>query len=216
MTLLTKFLYRLNCLLITRAVAASCRCGRLENLDLWKSSAEIFKCQTILMFKYYSYIVSMRNVEPNHFEFMLLTCSSIFHLSAACDHHGSTHRNLGPTSQHDKTCQMTISKCKPTLILKYNASNISLLYHTVSLQWRHNGRDSVSNHQPHYCLLNSLFRRRSKKTSKLRVTGLCEGNSLGTEEFPAQMASNVENVSIWWRHHVTSYRITPFHVIHDM
>ena len=40
------------------------------------------------------------------------------------------------------------------------------------LQWRHNGRDSVSNHQPHDCLLNRLFRRRSKKTSKLRVTGL--------------------------------------------
>ena len=27
----------------------------------------------------------------------------------------------------------------------------------------HNGRDSVSNHQPHDCLLNRLFRRRSKK-----------------------------------------------------
>ena len=42
----------------------------------------------------------------------------------------------------------------------------------------------------------------SKKTSKLRVTGLCAGNSPGTGEFPAQMASNAENVSIWWRHHV--------------
>ena len=65
----------------------------------------------------------------------------------------------------------------------------------TSLHWRHNGRDSVSNHQPHDCLLNRLFRRRSKKTSKLRVTGLCGG------EFPAQMASYAENVSIWWRHH---------------
>ena len=70
-----------------------------------------------------------------------------------------------------------------------------------SLLWRHNGRDSVSNHQPHDCLLNRLIRRRSKKTSKLRVTGLCAGNSPGTGEFPAQMASNAENVSIWWRHH---------------
>ena len=70
-----------------------------------------------------------------------------------------------------------------------------------SLQWRHNGRDSVSNHQPLHCLLNRLFRRRSKKTSKLRVTGLCAGNSPGTGEFPAQMASYAENVSIWWRHH---------------
>ena len=43
--------------------------------------------------------------------------------------------------------------------------------------------------------------RRSKKTSKLRVTGLCAGNSPVTGEFPAQRASNAENVSIWWRHH---------------
>ena len=72
----------------------------------------------------------------------------------------------------------------------------------MSLRWRHNGRDSVSNYQPHHCLLNRSFRRRSKKTSNLRVTGLCVGNSPLTGEFPAQMASNAENVSIWWRHHV--------------
>ena len=46
------------------------------------------------------------------------------------------------------------------------------------------------------CLLNRLFRRRSKKTPKLPVTGLCEGNSP-----VAQRDSNAENVSIWWRHH---------------
>ena len=62
------------------------------------------------------------------------------------------------------------------------------LKHTPLL-WRHNGRDSVSSHQSHVYLLNRLFRRRSKKTSKLRVTGLCAGNSPGTGEFPAQMAS---------------------------
>ena len=45
------------------------------------------------------------------------------------------------------------------------------------LKWRHNGHDNVSNHQLHDCLLNCLFWRRSKKTSKLRVTGLCVGNS---------------------------------------
>ena len=39
-------------------------------------------------------------------------------------------------------------------------------------------------------------RRRSKKTSKLRVTGLCVGNSAVTGEIPAQRASNAENVSI--------------------
>ena len=71
----------------------------------------------------------------------------------------------------------------------------------TALQWRRNGRDSVSNHQPHDCLLNRLFRRRSKKTSRLRVTGLCAGTPPGTGEFPAQMASYAENVSIWWSHH---------------
>ena len=45
----------------------------------------------------------------------------------------------------------------------------------ITLEWRHNGRDNVSNHQPHDCILNRLFRRRSKKTSKLRVIGLCAG-----------------------------------------
>ena len=40
-----------------------------------------------------------------------------------------------------------------------------------------------------------------RKKSKLRVTGLCEGNSPVTGEFPAQRASNAEHVSIWWRHH---------------
>ena len=39
------------------------------------------------------------------------------------------------------------------------------------------------------------------KKSKLRVTGL----SPETGEFPAKMATNAENVSIWWRHHVLFY-----------
>ena len=50
-------------------------------------------------------------------------------------------------------------------------------------------------------LLNRLFRRRSKKTPKLCVTGFCAGNSPVTGEFPAQRASNADNGSIWWRHH---------------
>ena len=71
----------------------------------------------------------------------------------------------------------------------------------VTLQWRHNDHDGVSNHQPHGCLINRLFRRRSKKTSKLGVTGLCAGNSPVTGEFHAQRACNAENVSIWLRLH---------------
>ena len=65
-------------------------------------------------------------------------------------------------------------------------------------QWCHNELDGVSDHQPHNCLLNRLFR--SKKMSKVLVTGLCAGNSPVTGEFPAQRASKAENVSIWWRH----------------
>ena len=33
------------------------------------------------------------------------------------------------------------------------------------LQWRHNGRDGVSNHQPHDCLLNRLFTNQRKHQS---------------------------------------------------
>ena len=69
-----------------------------------------------------------------------------------------------------------------------------------ALQWRHNARDGVSDHQPYDCLPNRLFGRRSKKTSKLRVTGLCVGNSPVTGEFPSQRVSNAENFSISWRH----------------
>ena len=67
-----------------------------------------------------------------------------------------------------------------------------------TIQWSHNEQGGVSNHQP-------LSGHRSKKTSQLRVTGLCEGNSPVTGEFAAQRASNAENVSIWWRHHVISF-----------
>ena len=70
-----------------------------------------------------------------------------------------------------------------------------------TLQWRNNDRDGLSNQRRLDCLLKRLFRRRSKKTSKLRVTGLCEGNPPVTCGFLSQRASNVENVSIWLRHH---------------
>ena len=64
----------------------------------------------------------------------------------------------------------------PHFIFYFEESNMKKNNTSNALQWRHNGRNSVSNHQPHDCLLN----RRSKTTSKLRVTGLCMGNSPGT------------------------------------
>ena len=108
--------------------------------------------------------------------------------------------------------------CREILAIHATLSSRSMPWYTpgsvlegcpwTTLQRRHNGHDSFSDHHPHDCLLDRLFRRRSKKTSKLRVTGLCAGNSPVPGEFPAQRASNADNVSIWWRHHVAVIPIT--------
>ena len=66
-------------------------------------------------------------------------------------------------------------------------TNSVMIISAQPLHWRHNERDGVQNYIRLDCLHNRLFRRRSKKTSKLHV---------------AQRDSNVENVFIWWRHHV--------------
>ena len=75
----------------------------------------------------------------------------------------------------------------------------------VSLLWTHYKdviMGEMASQITSLTIVYRLFRRRSKKTSKLRVTGLCEGNSPVTGEFPAQMASNMNNVPIWWHYHV--------------
>ena len=77
----------------------------------------------------------------------------------------------------------------------------------LSLQWRHNDGDGVSNHRRIHYLLNRLFRSKSKKTSKLRGTGLCKGNSPVTGEFITQRATSgkclhlmTSHVTLNWRH----------------
>ena len=65
--------------------------------------------------------------------------------------------------------------------LKYEHP-FNLVFET--LHWRHNDHGGVSNHQPQGCLINRLFRRRSKKISKFRITGLCAGNSPGPVNSP--------------------------------
>ena len=68
-----------------------------------------------------------------------------------------------------------MNKCVP------NPHKSVQLLLSCTLQWRHNGHDSVSNHQPHGCLLNRLFRRRSKKISKLHLmTSSCTITALGS------------------------------------
>ena len=62
-----------------------------------------------------------------------------------------------------KRVQIQIVNWFPPLTCKYRWQ--------YSLQWRQNGCDNVSNHQPH----DYLLERRSKRTSKLRATGRCVG-----------------------------------------
>ena len=105
-------------------------------------------------------------------------------------------RNTGKIKIKDSTPDFIVSVVRCLVICRYHADQAR-----VTKQRCHNERHGVSNHQPHDYLLNRLFRSRSKKTSKLRVTGLCVGNSPMIGEFPAQRDSNAESVSIWWRHH---------------
>ena len=51
---------------------------------------------------------------------------------------------------------------------------------------------------------STIYTGRSRKTSTLCVTGLYVENSPGTGEFPTQMASDAENVSICWHHDLAS------------
>ena len=96
-------------------------------------------------------------------------------------------RSLDVPGPDNKSFECCCRNSRPTVINPLN-----------TLELRHKGRNGVSHHQPHDCLLD---RRRWKKTCKLRVTDLCVGNSPVTSEFPTQTASNAKNVSTWWRHH---------------
>ena len=72
----------------------------------------------------------------------------------------------------------------------------------MSITVSHDERDCVSNHRRPDCLLKRLFRRRSKETSQLCVTALCQGNPPATGGFPSNRNSQSRgNLSNWWRHH---------------
>ena len=90
----------------------------------------------------------------------------------------------------DMTIELNSASLKIVAVLydNYNTSEDITVLDTFPLQWRHNQCKSVSNHRRHDCLFNRLFRRRSKKTSKFRVAGICEGNSPVTDEYFAQRA----------------------------
>ena len=110
---------------------------------------------------------------------------------SARNHHAMAKSNM---KQQNPILWITLQNENNTTYIIVWANNGMCFVRT--LQWRHNGRDGVSNHQPHNCLLNRLFGRRSKKTSKLRiVTDLCAGNS--THKWPVTR----KMFSTWWRHH---------------
>ena len=84
---------------------------------------------------------------------------------------GQKYVNFGTEYNHMK--MLFLDWYYTTLYFRYpfnisiNLVNVRKWLCDKSLQWRHNGRDGVSNHQRIACLLNRLFRCRSKKTSKL-------------------------------------------------
>ena len=82
------------------------------------------------------------------------------------------------------------------------------------LTWRHNGHDGVSNHQPHDCLLNSFSGADQRKHQSSPSVAFVRGIHRGPANSIAQMASNVENVSIWWRHHGIDHLYTFADLIH--
>ena len=86
-------------------------------------------------------------------------------------------------------------------ICQINIAPILVQVMAWSLQWCHKESDGISNHRCLNWLLTCSFRLRSRKTSKLRITGCCEGNPPETIGFPSQRASNTENVPTWWHHH---------------
>ena len=69
----------------------------------------------------------------------------------------------------------------------------------ITLQWHHNECDGIS--AASWLFAQPFVQAQIKGTAKLHVTGFCEGNLPVTGEFPAQRASNMENVFIWWHHH---------------
>ena len=124
------------------------------------------RCNLILIWFRHHIIYTMRHKIRTWFYCALISCYTthsghmIIPVSQLCYFHHDTLilSPLWSRGEHG-TCFWRMAQCT--------------LY--VTSQWRHNEHDGVLNHLPHDCLLKRLFRRRSNKTSKLRITGLCEG-----------------------------------------
>ena len=102
-------------------------------------------------------------------------------------------------------CSSLAGAVYPTYFMPYLPMNYSLL----SLQWRHNERDGVSNHRRLDCLLKRFFQAQIEESIKAPRPRPLWGESTVDRWFPSQRASNAENVSIWWRHHDHSWLLLP-------
>ena len=139
--------------------------------------------------------------------FHMVICKQRY-FTAECNQHNVTQCLQGIwENQHfwDKKEDRDWAQVMIDHICQRIARNIYLIASVllfISLQWRHDDYDGVSIHQPHDCLLNHLFRHRSKKThssASLAFVRPVTGEFPVIGEVPAQRASNAENVSIWWR-----------------
>ena len=137
------------------------------------------KWKTQLCIKY-----TIPSFQENLCIFILFYLSNLFTLIHIHEHSCNTSLKFSNTDQyfiHWPRWRRVIIKLGQHWLIYQLVVGQPLLFYIksvfVTLQWRHNGRDGVSNHQPHDCLPNRLFRCRSKKISRLCVTGLYAGNS---------------------------------------
>ena len=104
----------------------------------------------------------------------------------------------------------------------------------MPLRWRHNHHDGVSNHQPHGCLLNRLFRRRSK-CFNLMTSSCTSGTTIMAnywrlcyhieaerkwptfeERIFANTFSSMEIVAFWLKFHLNMFTRVKFTIIHHL
>ena len=85
---------------------------------------------------------------------------------------------------------------------------INKLDHHWSLQWRHNGHDSVSNHQTYHCLLNRLFsadqRKYQNSASLAFVRGIHRRPVNSPHKWPVtRKMFPFDDVIMFWKWHLT-------------
>ena len=114
--------------------------------------------------------------DTNHWKIELIEIEFYRIMSMRIDDYVCLTNEVLSFAKHIHRCPLIVPFGTISLLVPW----IWVCYLTWSIQGQHYSdirRDVVSNHQRLDCLLSNLLRCRSKKTSKFRVTGLCEGNS---------------------------------------